>query len=146
MAGGSTPAWAICLGARTTTRRCNAATFSAAKVNGTKWPTCHFHDRYRHFLRLILINLAPKITFHECILSVSQLSKLINKLNSCKDLHSLHPHKGVDLWNTDQPAYGQNGTYGAYIYNREIQRVLSDRHSRGTKAPMFLYVALQVSE
>merc|ERR1719460_1344837 len=51
--------------------------------------------------------------------------------------------KGVDLWETDRPAYGKNGTYGAYIYNREIQRVLYDRQARGTSAPMFLYVALQ---
>jgi arylsulfatase A-like enzyme len=54
---------------------------------------------------------------------------------------------GVDLYRTDRPAYGENGTYGAYIYNAELQRIISE-YSRapeqeGGGKPLFIYCALQ---
>eukprot|EP00041_Stephanoeca_diplocostata_P024110 m.603517 g.603517 ORF g.603517 m.603517 type:complete len:517 (-) comp22455_c2_seq2:2446-3996(-) len=48
---------------------------------------------------------------------------------------------GVDLYNSTSPAYRRNGTYGTYLYNAEIQRVI--REHDVTK-PLFMYIALQV--
>ena len=58
---------------------------------------------------------------------------------------------GVDLYRTDRPAYGENGTYGAYIYNAELQRIISEYGSAveqegggsGGGKPLFIYCALQ---
>lgn len=47
----------------------------------------------------------------------------------------------VDLWSTDRPAYGKNGTYGSYIYSTEVQRII-EQHEK--EKPLFMYVALQV--
>jgi arylsulfatase B len=52
---------------------------------------------------------------------------------------------GVDLYKTNRPAYGVNGTYGAYIYNAELQRIIkagSNEHINGGR-PLFIYCALQ---
>lgn len=49
--------------------------------------------------------------------------------------------EGVDLYETDKPAIGKNGTYASYIYNAEIQRILTERED--TSVPLFMYVALQ---
>jgi len=46
----------------------------------------------------------------------------------------------VDLWRDDGPAYGRNGTYGEYIYNAEIQRVI---RAHDPSVPLFIYAALQ---
>lgn len=46
----------------------------------------------------------------------------------------------VDLWDTNQPAYGQNGTYGAFIYAR---RSLDIINSHNPQQPLFLYHAWQ---
>lgn len=57
--------------------------------------------------------------------------------------------RGVDLYRTDRPAYGENGTYGAYIYNAELQRIIANNSvtERGAAAaagkPLFIYCALQ---
>ena len=48
---------------------------------------------------------------------------------------------GVDLYRTDRPAYGVNGTYGAYIYNAELQRIIHAYADGGR--PLFIYCALQ---
>ena len=50
---------------------------------------------------------------------------------------------GVDLWDTDRPAYNQNGSYGSYIYNDEAIRVING-HDTTVDNPMFIYLALQV--
>jgi len=47
---------------------------------------------------------------------------------------------GVDLWKTDAPAFGYNGTYGGYIYGEEVRRVVE---SQDEKDPFFMFVAWQ---
>ena len=47
---------------------------------------------------------------------------------------------GVDLWDTDKPAYGKNGTYSEFMYNDIAQKII-DAHS--PEIPLFLYVASQ---
>ena len=49
--------------------------------------------------------------------------------------------KGVDLWKTDKPAYGYNGTYSGITFSAEVQRVIANHDP--TKAPLFMYIALQ---
>jgi len=46
----------------------------------------------------------------------------------------------VDLWENNGPAYGKNGTYGEYIYNAAIQKVVKEHDP---SVPLFLYAALQ---
>lgn len=48
---------------------------------------------------------------------------------------------GVDMWGTDKPAYGKNGTYGAYTYSAEISAIIQ-AHDQAT--PLFMYIATQV--
>eukprot|EP01052_Picozoa_sp_SAG31_P001352 SAG31_NODE_46_length_30980_cov_226.095107_12_plen_174_part_00 len=53
---------------------------------------------------------------------------------------------GVDLYRTDRPAYGYNGTYGAYIYNNELQRIIECAATgcmAPARTPFFIYCALQ---
>lgn len=49
----------------------------------------------------------------------------------------------MDLYRTDGPALGENGTYGAITYNNEIERVIQSHDVANAAAPLFLYVALQ---
>eukprot|EP00927_Polykrikos_kofoidii_P049291 TRINITY_DN43369_c0_g1_i1.p1 TRINITY_DN43369_c0_g1~~TRINITY_DN43369_c0_g1_i1.p1 ORF type:complete len:569 (+),score=63.47 TRINITY_DN43369_c0_g1_i1:90-1796(+) len=46
----------------------------------------------------------------------------------------------VDLWRNDHPAYGENGTYGGYIYRNESLRLI-EAHDLNT--PLFLFIAWQ---
>lgn len=48
--------------------------------------------------------------------------------------------KGVDLWKTDKPAYGYNGTYSGITFSNEVQRVIT---GHDTTVPLFLYIAWQ---
>jgi arylsulfatase I/J len=48
--------------------------------------------------------------------------------------------QGVDLWKTDKPAYGLNGTYSGYTFSNEVQRVISNHD---TTKPLFMYIAWQ---
>jgi hypothetical protein len=48
--------------------------------------------------------------------------------------------KGVDLWKTDKPAYGMNGTYSGITFSNEVQRVIT---SHDTSKPLFMYIAWQ---
>ena len=48
--------------------------------------------------------------------------------------------KGVDLWATDKPAYGQNGTYGGYIYGNRAMEIIK-KHDQNV--PLFVYMAIQ---
>ena len=48
---------------------------------------------------------------------------------------------GTDLYDTDSPAIGRNGTYGAFIYGQEVRRVI-EAHDR--TRPLFMYLAPQV--
>eukprot|EP00039_Didymoeca_costata_P024936 m.11904 g.11904 ORF g.11904 m.11904 type:complete len:523 (+) comp4552_c0_seq1:170-1738(+) len=48
--------------------------------------------------------------------------------------------EGVDLWKTDKPAYGINGTYGGYIYTAEAIRVIEEKPAN---MPLFLFTAFQ---
>eukprot|EP01063_Lacrimia_lanifica_P008670 TRINITY_DN1571_c0_g1_i2.p1 TRINITY_DN1571_c0_g1~~TRINITY_DN1571_c0_g1_i2.p1 ORF type:complete len:1106 (+),score=165.84 TRINITY_DN1571_c0_g1_i2:560-3877(+) len=47
---------------------------------------------------------------------------------------------GVDLWDTDKPAYGKNGTYSEFTYNKRAQAIIAAHDS---SVPLFLYVASQ---
>eukprot|EP01084_Bolivina_argentea_P227470 384160_1 len=47
---------------------------------------------------------------------------------------------GVDLWSTDKPAYGKNGTYSGYIYGNRAMEIVKT-HDQNT--PLFVYMALQ---
>ena len=51
---------------------------------------------------------------------------------------------GTDLYDTDAPAIGRNGTYGAYIYNAEIQRVVEAHNATDKAHPLMMYIATQV--
>lgn len=46
----------------------------------------------------------------------------------------------VDLWVTDSPGIGKNGTYNPYLYFNEIKNILKNHD---TKIPLFLYIPLQ---
>lgn len=50
---------------------------------------------------------------------------------------------GVDLYQTDRPAYGLNGTYASYTYNEAILETIS-KAEHNKSIPLFLYIALQV--
>lgn len=48
----------------------------------------------------------------------------------------------VDLWNTDQPAYTRNGTYGDYTFTEHsVKQIMEHDPSQ----PLFLYHAAQVA-
>eukprot|EP00043_Microstomoeca_roanoka_P012658 m.122869 g.122869 ORF g.122869 m.122869 type:complete len:533 (-) comp15556_c0_seq3:598-2196(-) len=53
---------------------------------------------------------------------------------------------GIDIWDTDQNAYGKNGTWSAQLYADAAVRVIQDnakqRQQHGSAPPLFLYVAL----
>jgi len=49
---------------------------------------------------------------------------------------------GTDFWNTDQPAYGKNGTYAAYTYNNAAINIIKN-HPDPSVNPLFMYVATQ---
>ena len=49
---------------------------------------------------------------------------------------------GVDLYETDAPAYTHNGTYACYTYNDAILKTIALAHNQ--PVPLFLYIALQV--
>ena len=51
---------------------------------------------------------------------------------------------GTDLYDTDKPAIGRNGTYGAYIYNAEVQRVIAAHDATDKAHPLMMYIATQV--
>lgn len=51
---------------------------------------------------------------------------------------------GTDLYETDRPALGKNGTYAAYIYNTEIARVINGHDAADKAHPLFMYIATQV--
>ena len=46
----------------------------------------------------------------------------------------------VDMWDTDKPAYGQNGTYNAFVYNKRATDII---HEHDPKVPLFMYLAWQ---
>ena len=51
----------------------------------------------------------------------------------------------VDLWQQDQPAYGQNGTYSTYMYADKAVQVI-EQHAVSQQAapkPLFMYLAWQ---
>lgn len=48
---------------------------------------------------------------------------------------------GVDLYASDQPAHGQNGSYASFTYARAAVQLLDEHNA---SVPFFLYMALQV--
>ena len=48
--------------------------------------------------------------------------------------------QGVDLWKTDAPAYGLNGTYGGYLFAQEAMRVVREHD---VSLPLFMFIAWQ---
>ena len=53
----------------------------------------------------------------------------------------------VDLWDTDQPAYGLNGSdYGDFMYfGRAVDTIVNHSRSMPPTVPLFFYLATQVS-
>ena len=49
---------------------------------------------------------------------------------------------GIDLYKSDAPAYGYNGTYAAYIYGAEGERLIAAHDPLA--GPLFIYFASQV--
>jgi arylsulfatase B len=49
---------------------------------------------------------------------------------------------GTDLWDTHGPAYGENGTYAAYLYNAAALRIIA-QHPEPEANPLFVYLATQ---
>ena len=49
----------------------------------------------------------------------------------------------VDLWRDLDPAYGENGTYGAFMYTAEAVKRITQHKAKHGGAPMFLYLAYQ---
>ena len=49
---------------------------------------------------------------------------------------------GTDLWETHGPAYGDNGTYGGYLYNDAAVRII-EHHPDPPANPLFLFLATQ---
>lgn len=48
----------------------------------------------------------------------------------------------VDLWDTDKPGFGLNGTYGDYLYvGRAVETIMTHNVSK----PLFYYLAMQVA-
>ena len=48
--------------------------------------------------------------------------------------------RAVDLWKTDAPAFGMNGTYGGYLYTAEALRVI---RAHDSSTPLFMFIAWQ---
>ena len=46
----------------------------------------------------------------------------------------------TDLWDTDKPGFGMNGTYGDYLY---AQRAVSVIEAHPASTPLFYYLAMQ---
>jgi hypothetical protein len=51
----------------------------------------------------------------------------------------------VDLYQTNKPAVGKNGTYGAYIYRDEALRIIKATAAMASPPPLFLYMAFQIN-
>ena len=53
----------------------------------------------------------------------------------------------VDLWDTDHPAYGLNGSsYGDFMYfGRAVETIVNHSRSMPPTVPLFFYLATQVS-
>lgn len=57
---------------------------------------------------------------------------------------------GIDLFRDNRPAYGENGTYTAYLWSKEAVRAIENNSARNARAsvnnkpntPMFMYLAL----
>eukprot|EP01060_Flectonema_neradi_P027624 TRINITY_DN37220_c0_g1_i1.p1 TRINITY_DN37220_c0_g1~~TRINITY_DN37220_c0_g1_i1.p1 ORF type:complete len:511 (+),score=127.35 TRINITY_DN37220_c0_g1_i1:63-1535(+) len=64
----------------------------------------------------------------------------IGYLQGSEDHFTQKTPAGIDLFENLEPAYGQNGTYGAYIYTTEISKLV-DNHDKSK--PFFLYAAYQ---
>jgi arylsulfatase A-like enzyme len=51
----------------------------------------------------------------------------------------------VDLWDTDRPGYGLNGTYGDYLYFGRAVATIENHSKTSPGTPLFFYMASQVS-
>ena len=49
---------------------------------------------------------------------------------------------GIDLWDTDKPAYGINGTFGGYLYSDRALKIING-YTDKTSKPLFMYLATQ---
>ena len=53
-----------------------------------------------------------------------------------------HGGNSTDLWNTDRPAHGMNGTYGDYMY---VGHAVDTIMKHNTSTPLFYYLATEVA-
>ena len=51
----------------------------------------------------------------------------------------------VDLWASDRPAFGQNGTYSAQLFGGYAQQALSHHAAMRPQQPLFMYLAYTVT-
>jgi arylsulfatase A-like enzyme len=63
-------------------------------------------------------------------------------LNGMEDHYTqvFHQLKGVDLWLSDAPALGRNGSYGAFMY---VQHLVGALSAHDYTTPVFIYAAWQ---
>eukprot|EP01084_Bolivina_argentea_P128350 226884_1 len=51
--------------------------------------------------------------------------------------------KSVDIWDTDKPAYGMNGTYNGYLYGKRAVDIVNNHNKISPNKPLFIYLATQ---
>mmetsp|Transcript_79360 Transcript_79360/g.233146 ORF Transcript_79360/g.233146 Transcript_79360/m.233146 type:complete len:508 (-) Transcript_79360:77-1600(-) len=51
----------------------------------------------------------------------------------------------VDLWDTDKPAYGRNGTYSAELFGSYAVQSIQRHHRERPSVPLFMYLAFTVT-
>ena len=52
-------------------------------------------------------------------------------------------HPTTDIWNTDRPGYGLNGTYGDFMYVGRAVETITNHNTSDGAAPLFYYLAMQ---
>ena len=50
---------------------------------------------------------------------------------------------GVDIWDTNRPAYGMNGTYNGYLYGKRAVDIINNHKKNSNGSPLFMYLATQ---
>ena len=66
-------------------------------------------------------------------------------LGGSEDHYTQHIGAGVDLWDTASPAYGQNGTYSAFLYTKRSVHIIEEHAATYQGQGLFMYIALAVT-